>query len=70
MKDSPWCIRWTVECGQAFQGLKDHLCWELVLFSPNFMHEFILQTDASEVGLGAILAEESEEEEHPILHIS
>lgn len=61
---------WTDECGQAFQTLKDHLCREPVLFSPDCEREFLLQTDVSEVGLGAVLSQTVEEEKYPILYIS
>ncbi|KAG6933769.1 hypothetical protein G0U57_018464, partial [Chelydra serpentina] len=69
-KDSPRRIVWTSECEDAFQELKASLCREPVLYSPDFHREFILQTDASEVGLGAVLSQEVDGEEHPILYLS
>ena len=44
---------WTEECNKSFKKLKDLLCSAPVLSYPNFKHEFILQTDASDVGLAA-----------------
>ncbi|KAG6930518.1 hypothetical protein G0U57_003575, partial [Chelydra serpentina] len=58
------------ECEDAFQELKASLCREPVLYSPDFHREFILQTDASEVGLGAVLSQEVDGEEHPVLYLS
>ena len=42
-----------------------------VLYTPNFSRKFILQTDASQIGAGVILAQKIEnEEEQPIVFIS
>ncbi|XP_038819197.1 ephrin type-B receptor 1-B-like [Salvelinus namaycush] len=41
-----------------------------VLVVPDFEKEFVVQTDASEVGLGAVLSQEVEGVEHPILFLS
>ncbi|KAG6936534.1 hypothetical protein G0U57_012299, partial [Chelydra serpentina] len=46
------------------------LCNDPVLIAPDFNKEFILQTDASKVGLGAVLSQMVGEEEHPILYLS
>ncbi|XP_075785301.1 uncharacterized protein LOC142829504 [Pelodiscus sinensis] len=69
-KDSPQRIRWSPECETAFQDLKAALCSAPVLFSPDFSRPFIVQTDASDCGLGAVLSQEIEGEEHPVLYIS
>lgn len=50
--------------------LKDWLCQEPVVLHPDFGKKFILQTDASDVGLGVVLSQEVEREEHLVLYIS
>ena len=45
------------ECEGAFQRLKSALCTSPVLTSPNFQKEFILQTVASDRGVGAVLSQ-------------
>ncbi|XP_067392466.1 autoimmune regulator [Emydura macquarii macquarii] len=49
---------------------KNALCHKPVLYSPNFTHPFLVQSDALAVGLGAILTQDFDGEEHPILYIS
>ena len=48
---------WTDQHQNAFQTLKQHLCSAPVLAYPDFDRPFLLQTDASDVGLGAVLAQ-------------
>ncbi|CAJ0958241.1 unnamed protein product [Ranitomeya imitator] len=50
--------------------MKNALCKQPVLMAPNFKKEFILQTDASDVGVGAVLSQELHGEEHPVLYLS
>ncbi|XP_075715620.1 STE20-like serine/threonine-protein kinase [Rhinoderma darwinii] len=50
-------VKWTPEAEQSFQALKNILCAQPVLITPDFKREFILQTDASDVGLGAVLSQ-------------
>ena len=51
---------WTTECEQAFQLLKLRACSTEVLSFPRLGEPFVIFTDASDVGLGAILAQEQE----------
>ena len=51
-------------------GLKKALCAHPVLTVPDFNKDFVVQTDASEVGLGAVLSQVQKGEEHPILYSS
>ncbi|GFX10581.1 retrovirus-related Pol polyprotein from transposon 297 [Trichonephila clavipes] len=64
-------ITWTIECENAFRELKGKLIDKPVLYAPNFEREFIVQTDASNVGMRAVLTQLTEQgEEHPILYLS
>ncbi|GFV75197.1 retrovirus-related Pol polyprotein from transposon 297 [Trichonephila clavipes] len=63
-------IKWTTECENAFRELKGKLIDKPVLYAPNFEREFIVQTDASNAGMGAVLTQITEQgEEHPILYL-
>ena len=57
-KNKPNIIEWSEACEQAFSTLKDRLCNAPVCVLPDYDKEFILQTDASEYGLGAILCQD------------
>lgn len=69
-KKSPAKFCWTNECEEAFNSLKDLLCHEPVLQSPNFSKKFIVQVDASDVGLGAVLVQGEACDERPVLFLS
>jgi hypothetical protein len=70
-KKQPEKVMWTRECEEAFEKLKTVLCSEPVLKNPDFEKEFILQTDASDRGLGAVLSQlDKEGKDHPILYLS
>ncbi|CAM4662304.1 unnamed protein product [Lepidochelys olivacea] len=63
-------VKWTDATEKAFMDLRTALCSNPVRIAPDFNKEFILQTDASEVGLGAVLSQMVEDEEHPTLYLS
>jgi hypothetical protein len=46
---------WTLAVDRAFQTLKSTMCTTPVLALPNFTKTFILECDASERGIGAVL---------------
>jgi hypothetical protein len=52
----------------AFVKLKTCICSDSVLRSPDFSGKFILQTDATGTGLGAVLEQEFEDERHPSMY--
>ena len=63
-KDVVW--QWGPMQQAAFQRLKDILVSSCVLRSPDFDRPFILQTDASYDGFGAVLSQNFEDGEHPV----
>ncbi|XP_077330912.1 uncharacterized protein LOC143973903 [Lithobates pipiens] len=70
-KKLPKVVSWTPECEQAFQALKEALARAPVLQAPDFTRRFLVQTDASAYGLGAVLSQVDDAgEEHPILYLS
>ena len=70
-KLAPTYVVWTSKCNEAFQKLKQALCSEPVLWTPDFQRQFYLQTDASEVGVGAVLSQlDDEGADHPVAYYS
>jgi len=61
---------WTEECQKAFDELKGRLLSEPVLTLPNDLGKYILDCDASDVGLGAVLSQEQSGSEHVIAYAS
>lgn len=59
-------VQWTEEMEQAFSAL----CTSPVLATPDFSKQFVVQTDASEVGKGTVLSQIQDCTDHPILFIS
>ena len=56
---------WTAICEEAFQLLKKSLVSALVLALPNFTKPFVIETDASKTGIGAVLQQDG----HPIAYV-
>ena len=64
-------VEWTAQCDWAFQELTRHLCTAPVLQSPNFSLPFVLQTDVSDLGVGAVLAQRDENNcDHPVAYFN
>lgn len=63
-------IDWNPEMEAAFRTLKKKLTEKPVLYAPNYAEEFIIQTDASEKGIGVIMAQRENDEEHPVIYLS
>ena len=64
---------WSPECQRGFERLKQLLTSAPVLAYPRFIseHLFILETDASAKGLGAVLAQQQEDDKvHPVAFAS
>ncbi|GBL74975.1 hypothetical protein AVEN_243783-1 [Araneus ventricosus] len=39
------------------------------LYAPDYKREFIIQTDASDVGMGVMSQRDEKNEEHPVLYL-
>ena len=64
-------FNWTMECQKAFDTLKKLLTQAPLLAYPDFTQPFMLETDASVEGLGAVLAQQKPDlSVHPIAYAS
>lgn len=61
---------WSPECEESFEALKAKLTSAPVLAYADFSRPFILETDASHSGLGAVLSQETEDGIRPIAYAS
>ena len=70
IKTGSKCV-WAAPQQNAFSTLKQRLCSASVFSYPQFHKEFVLQTDASECGLGAVLEQnDSRGNEHVVAYAS
>ena len=69
-KCAPNSVTWTDSCERAFEELKASMCRSPVLHSPNFDKPFLLQTDASDRGVGAVLSQQNGDGDHPVAYFS
>ena len=70
-KTAPNLVNWSQECEEAFVELKARMCSSPVLRSPDFAKPFIVQTDASERGIGAVLSQlDADGNDYPIAYYS
>lgn len=60
------CFIWTDTTQQAFDSLKSALVQAPVLDFPNFKLPFAIETDACDVGIGAVLMQQG----HPLAYLS
>ena len=63
-KNTPFI--WTSECQLAFETLKHALIIASVLALPDFNCQFVVETDACDTGIGAVLLQK----EHPLAFVS
>jgi len=73
-KTSTECGRsftWSAECKKAFDTLKHYLTAPPVLAFPDFTKEFLLDTDASDQGIGVVLSQaQSDGQERVVVYTS
>lgn len=69
-KGRPDTIKWDVDTEEAVTQLKATLCTTPVLYSPNLKILFLLQTDASDYAIGAVLSQTHPDGEHPMVYLS
>ncbi|CAF1149257.1 unnamed protein product, partial [Brachionus calyciflorus] len=58
---------WTTECEKSFNNLINALTNSPILIYPNFKKDFILATDASGIGIGAILSQLDENNQERVI---
>lgn len=63
-------FEWTQECEAAFSKLKEMMTQTPILAHPDFSKHFILDTDASDVAIGAVLSQEIDGHERVIAYAS
>ena len=63
-------ILWSSECEQVLHTVQLILSTSPVLLLPRLDQQFIVRTDASSVGLGAVLLQESDDILHPVCYAS
>lgn len=59
-------FEWTDKRQKAFENLKSHLLSPQILRYPDFSKEFIITTDASNVGCGAVLSQDYDGNDLPV----
>ena len=68
-KDVSW--EWNEECQKAFECLKQKLVQAPILTYSNFERDFVLETDASVKGIGAVLSQQLDDGRlHPVAYAS
>ena len=63
-------VCWTPSAEKAFNSLKNRLSSSPILSLPNFTIPFIVYTDASDLGLGAVLSQRIGSTEHVVCYAS
>ncbi|KYO30369.1 hypothetical protein Y1Q_0017858 [Alligator mississippiensis] len=69
-KSSPDSVVWKQGCQEAFDTLKAALVKQPILKATLQDKPFYVTTDASDVGLGAVLLQEHQETRHPVVYLS
>jgi len=62
---------WTNECENAFKELKKRLITSLILLHPDITKPFIVECDASNYAIGAVLSQRDKDNNlHPVAYYS
>ena len=69
-KHEPERVKWDENCQRAFDGLKQRMVMKPVLCMPDHDLQFILRTDASDRGIGAVLLQDHGKGPQPIAYAS
>ena len=69
-KTAPVAKAWTTQCDEAFSKLKEALCSTPILGMADYSLPFILEVDASNQGLGAVLSQEQDGSRRVIAYAS
>ncbi|XP_062614536.1 uncharacterized protein LOC134276295 [Saccostrea cucullata] len=69
-KSQPADLKWMEREVQSFKKLKEALMTAPVLVNPNFNLPFVLQTDASNNAIGAVLSQQLPDGDHPVAYLS
>uniref|UniRef100_A0A8K9UIS2 Gypsy retrotransposon integrase-like protein 1 n=1 Tax=Oncorhynchus mykiss TaxID=8022 RepID=A0A8K9UIS2_ONCMY len=66
------CFKWSVSAQGAFDLLKNRFTSAPILVTPDVSRQFVVEVDASEVGVGAILSQRSlsDDKVHPCAYFS
>jgi hypothetical protein len=59
-------FQWSPVVNTAFETLKNQLVQAPVLAVPDFSQQFVIETDASDLGIGAVLMQN----QHPVAYLS
>jgi hypothetical protein len=62
-------LKWGPTETGSFKQLKEALTTEPMLVNPDFDKPFVLQTDASNTSIGAVLSQYIGDGEHPVAYI-
>ncbi|KYO28109.1 hypothetical protein Y1Q_0005103 [Alligator mississippiensis] len=69
-KGSPDPVVWKQGCQEAFDTLKATLIKQPILKAPLHDKPFYVATDASDSGLGAVILQEQQETQHPVVYLN
>src|ERR1043165_1594311 len=69
-KLSPNIVGWNLELDKAFKELKGVLAKAPILKLPDLDKEFVIQTDASGIGIGCVLMQNYDGVNHPVAYAS